>query len=146
LRRVEALFSAPSGLGSSFHLQRNESPLEKHQVFKQGLTQTALKELTMDKLQIEWGNLDRTEAIETDVFAKAEKILSFAPDATNLIVRFQVVNPKTSAGPSTQKVSMELRLPQNRDVRSEKEGSDLYRSLKDTEQAILTQLESKKRH
>ncbi len=98
----------------------------------------------MDKLQIEWGNLDRTEAIESDVFAKAEKILSFAPSATNLIVRFQVINPKTSAGPSTQKVYMELRLPQNRDVRSEKEGPDLYRSLKEGEQALLNQLEAKK--
>lgn len=100
----------------------------------------------MEKLQIEWGNLDRTEAIESDVFAKAEKILSHAPEATTLIVRFQIVNPKTSKGPSSQKVSMELRLPQNRDVRSEKEGNDLYRAIKDSEQALLNQLESKKKH
>jgi ribosome-associated translation inhibitor RaiA len=84
----------------------------------------------MEHLQIEWGNLGRTEAIEADVFACAEKILSFASQATNLIVRFQIINPKTSAGPSVQKVSMELRLPQHQDIRSEKEGHDLYKAIK----------------
>jgi len=98
----------------------------------------------MERLHIEWGNLTRTEAIEADVFKKAEKIFKQAHDATNLIVRFQVINPKTSAGPSMQKVSMELRLPNHRDVRSEKEGTDLYVSIREAEGALLNQLEAKK--
>jgi ribosome-associated translation inhibitor RaiA len=98
----------------------------------------------MDKVLIEWGNLDRTEPIENDVFEKSQKILGFAPNATNLIVKFQVINPKSSAGVATQSVSMELRLPNHQDVRASKEGDDLYRSIKEAESAILSQLRSKK--
>ncbi len=99
----------------------------------------------MDKLVIEWGNLDRTEAIENNVFEKAEKIFAFAPQATKLLVSFQVINPKTSAGVPTQRVSMELRLPHHQDIRSGREGDNLYQAIKETEQALLSQINSKKR-
>lgn len=98
----------------------------------------------MDKVQIQWGDLARTEAIESDVFEKASKILEFAPTATNLHVNLKVINSIQSAGVPTQAVQMELRLPNNQDVRSEKEGNDLYRVIKDAQHAILTQLKSKK--
>ena len=98
----------------------------------------------MDKVQIEWGDLARTEAIETDVLAKAKKILEFAPTATTLHVNLKVINSIQSGGVPTQGVQMELRLPNKHDVRTEKEGSDLYRTLKDAQQAILTQVKAKK--
>ncbi len=98
----------------------------------------------MDKVQIQWGDLPRTEAIESDVWEKAQKILSFAPTATTLNVNLKIINPSNSAGISTQGVRMELRLPNNQDVRVLKEGSDLYRTIKDAQQAILTQVKSKK--
>lgn len=93
----------------------------------------------MDKLLIEWGKLERTEAIENAVQERAQKILNKHPDATRLIVSFQIINPKTSSGPSMQKVSMELRLPNHQDVRASKEGGDLYKLLTDTEKALLSQ-------
>lgn len=98
----------------------------------------------MEKVQIEWGDLARTEAIEAEVFDKAQKILEFAPTATRLHVNLKVINSIQSAGVPTQGVQMELRLPNNQDVRTEKEGNDLHRVLKDAQQAILTQLKSKK--
>lgn len=97
----------------------------------------------MEKVQIEWGNLERTEAIEQDIFEKAKKILEHSPNATNFLVHFKVTNPKSSAGRSMQSVAMELRLPQHQDVVSKKEGDDLYRSIKEAQKAILIQLESK---
>ena len=97
----------------------------------------------MGKVQIEWGNLNRTEAIEQDVYKKAKKIFQYSPNATNLIVHFKVINPKISAGKSIQSVFMELRLPKKQDIRSQKEGNDLYRSIKGVQKAILTQLKSK---
>ncbi len=99
----------------------------------------------MDKLVIEWGNLHRTEAIEKTIMEKAEKILTFAPQATKLLVSFQVVNPKASAGLAIQHVSMELRLPHHQDIRSEKESDNLYQAIKEAEQALLSQLSSQKR-
>lgn len=98
----------------------------------------------MDKVQIEWGNLDRTEAIEKEILDRCSKVLERAQSATNLIVHFQVVNPKSSAGPATQKVSMELRLPQHQDVRAERESEDLYQSIKDVQLAVLSQVKAKK--
>lgn len=98
----------------------------------------------MDKIQIEWGNLDRTEAIEQAAMTAAEKILSRAPAATNLIVHFKITNPVNSAGVKAQKVTMELRLPNHQDIHSEKEGDDLYRTILDAEKAIMTQLQAKK--
>lgn len=98
----------------------------------------------MDKVLIEWGDLTRTEAIENDVFEKATKILTFAPTATSLVVNLKVINSKQSAGVDTQGVNMELRLPNNQDVRTEKEGSDLYKTIKEAQQAILAQVKSKK--
>jgi len=97
----------------------------------------------MEKVQIEWGDLDRTEAIEEEVFEKAGKVLQHSPNATNLVVHFKVVNPKTSAGKSIQSVSMEVRLPQHQDVRSQKEGDNLYHTIKEVQKAVLAQLESK---
>lgn len=97
-----------------------------------------------EKVQIEWGNLDRTEAIESDVYEKCSKILERAPTATHLVVNFKVTNPKNSAGPAAQRISMELRLPQHQDVRAERESEDLYKSIKEVQLAVLTQLKSKK--
>lgn len=93
----------------------------------------------MDKLLVEWGKLDRTEAIENAVNEKAEKILRIYPDCTNLIVGFQITNPKSSSGPSAQKVSMELRLPNNQDIRVSKEGGDLYGLISEAGKALLAQ-------
>jgi ribosome-associated translation inhibitor RaiA len=98
----------------------------------------------MDKVQIQWGDLPRTEAIEKDVWDKAEKILTFAPTATTLNVNLKIVNPSSSAGVATQSVSMELRLPNKQDIRTQKESNDLYKSIKEAQQAILIQLKSKK--
>ena len=52
----------------------------------------------MSKVHIEWGNLGRSEAIEQDIQQKSEKIFTVAPDATNLVVHFQVTNPASSSG------------------------------------------------
>ena len=93
----------------------------------------------MERLLIEWGKLERTEAIESAVNEKAEKILRFFPNATNLIVSFNIVNPGTSAGVATQKIDMELRLPNHQDVRSSKEGDDLYKLIAEAEKAIVAQ-------
>jgi ribosome-associated translation inhibitor RaiA len=93
----------------------------------------------MDRLLIEWGKMDRTEAIETAVFEKAEKILKIYPRATNLVVGFKTTNPTTSKGVTTQKVTMELRLPNNQDLRTSKEGTNLYTLLTESEKALLAQ-------
>jgi ribosome-associated translation inhibitor RaiA len=93
----------------------------------------------MNKLLIEWGKMDRTEAIEEAVQTKASKILKFYPDATKLVVGFQTTNPKSSAGVTTHKVSMELRLPNHQDIRSSKEGDNLYTVLSESEKALLNQ-------
>ncbi len=98
----------------------------------------------MEKVQIEWGDLSRTEAIENDLFDKASKILELAPTATTLIMNLKVINSIQSSGVPTQGIHMELRLPNNQDVRTEKEGEDLYRVIKDAQQAILSQVKAKK--
>lgn len=93
----------------------------------------------MNKLLIEWGKLERTDALEDSVKTRAEKILKFFPDATKLVVGFQIINPVASKGPAMQKVSMELRLPNNQDIRSSKEGEDIYHLIGEAEKAILSQ-------
>ena len=93
----------------------------------------------MEKLLIEWGKLDRTEAIESVVNERAAKLLKFHPDATKLIVTFQIINPLSSKGPATQKVSMELRMPNKQDIRSSKEGTDIYMAISEAEKALLSQ-------
>ncbi|MGH1468787.1 MAG: HPF/RaiA family ribosome-associated protein [Bdellovibrionales bacterium] len=98
----------------------------------------------MDKVQIEWGGMERSEAVEKDIFNKASKILSRAQMATHLIVNFKITNPISSAGPASQKVSMNLRLPHHQDIHAEREGDDLYKSIKETQQALLTQIQAKK--
>lgn len=94
----------------------------------------------MERLVIEWGNLERTEAIEQMVHEKATKLLKVHEKATKLIVSFQIINPKSSAGQSTQRVSMELRLPQKQDVRASKEGPNAYALIGDVERALMGQL------
>jgi len=98
----------------------------------------------MHRVQIEWGNIERTEAIEADIFEKMEKVMTFAPTATGAVVNLTTLNPTQSAGVNKQKVGIELRLPNNHDVFSEKEGEDLYKSLKEAQKAVLTQIKSKK--
>lgn len=98
----------------------------------------------MDRVQIEWGDLSRTEAIESSVIEKAQKILEFAPTATTIHINLKVINSIQSAGVPTHGVQMELRLPNNQDVRTEKEGDDLYKIIKEAQQAILKQVKSKK--
>lgn len=95
----------------------------------------------MERLVIEWGNLERTQALEDLVHEKATKLLKFRPNATKLIVTFQIINPKSSSGPATQKVSMELRLPQNQDIRAAKEGTNAYNLINEAEKALLTQIQ-----
>ena len=98
----------------------------------------------MNRVQIEWGNIHRTEAIEADVLEKMEKVLAYAPTATGAVVHLTTTNPTNSAGVNMQKVAMELRLPNNQDVYSEKKGEDLYKSIKEAQKAILTQVSAKK--
>ena len=98
----------------------------------------------MEKLQIIWGDLGRTEAIENHILEKSEKILTFAPTATNLIINLKTINDSQSAGVNTFAVNAELRLPNKQDVRTEKQGEDLYRVVTDTQQSLLTQVKAKK--
>jgi ribosome-associated translation inhibitor RaiA len=93
----------------------------------------------MNKLLIEWGKIDRTEALEASVEAKAKKVLKLHPDATKLIVTLQIINPLSSRGPATQKVSMELRMPNRQDIRSSKEGPNIYSLIGEAEKALLSQ-------
>jgi len=93
----------------------------------------------MNKLLIEWGKVDRTEAIESSIQDRAGKILKHNQDATKLIVTLQIINPMTSRGPATQKVSMELRMPNKQDMRSSKEGTNIYSLISETEKALLSQ-------
>lgn len=98
----------------------------------------------MSTVHIEWGNLGRTEAIEQDVNEKSKKIFTLAPQATKLVVHFQIINSANSAGVSQQKVSMELRLPHNQDLRAENEGTDLYKCIRESKSALLAQISSRK--
>lgn len=98
----------------------------------------------MSKVQIEWGNLHRTEAIEEEINQKAERILSKAPQATHLLVHLKVTNSLKSAGVPEQKVTLELRLPHHQDIRSEKKGRDFHKTLNEAKSALLSQLERKK--
>lgn len=98
----------------------------------------------MSKVHIEWGNLGRSEAIEQEILERSKKVFTVAPDATKLVVHLQVTNPVQSAGVTQQKVSMELRLPNNQDVRAENEGNDLYKCIRDSKKALLTQVSSRK--
>lgn len=95
----------------------------------------------MDRLVIEWGNLERSEALEEQVHTKASKLFKMHPKATKLVVTFQIINPKSSAGVSTQKVSMELRLPQNQDIRASKEGENAYNLINEAEKALMSQMQ-----
>lgn len=98
------------------------------------------KGFEMDRVFIEWGNLERTEALESLVYEKAEKFFKIHSKATKMIVTFKIINPITSAGPATQKVTMELRLPQKQDIRASKEGTDAYRLVHDAEKALMAQV------
>ena len=98
----------------------------------------------MNRVQIEWGNISRTEALESDVLEKMEKVMAFAPTATGAVVHLSTVNPTQSAGVNMQRVAIELRLPNHQDVHSEKKGEDLYKSIKEAQKAVLTQVKAKK--
>ncbi|MGB0847853.1 MAG: HPF/RaiA family ribosome-associated protein [Thiolinea sp.] len=98
----------------------------------------------MNRLQIEWGNVGRSEAIEQYITQKSEKIFMLSPEATKLVVYCRVINPIHSAGQPRQKISMELRLPQHQDLRAENEGKDLYKCIRDSKQALLAQIKSRK--
>jgi len=93
----------------------------------------------MDKLLIEWGKVDRTEALESTVKEKASKVLKFYPASTKLIVTLQIINPLSSKGPATQKVSMELRMPNKQDIRCSKEGDNIYSLIGEAEKALISQ-------
>ena len=93
----------------------------------------------MDKLLIEWGKLHRTQSIENAVKEQARKILTRVPEATKLIVGFQILNPVNSSGAPLNEVSMELRKPNHQDIRASKKGENLYHLIHDTERALLSQ-------
>lgn len=99
----------------------------------------------MNTVQIEWGNLERSDAIEQYILARSKKIFTLAPDATRLIVHFQVINARHSAGIPVQKVKLELRLPNRQDKHAECEHSNLYQGIRDAKKALLSQLNSRKR-
>jgi ribosomal subunit interface protein len=113
---------------------------EKESIIKSEPT----KEIQMNGIQIEWGNIHRTEAIEADVMEKMGKIMTYAPTATGAVVHLSTINPTQSAGVNKQKVTIELRLPNHQDIHSEKEGEDLYKSMKEAQKAVLTQVKAKK--
>ena len=98
----------------------------------------------MNGVQIEWGNIHRTEAIEADVLEKMEKVMTFAPTATGAVVHLSTINPTNSAGVNMQRVAIELRLPNHQDILSEKKGEDLYKSIKEAQKAVLAQVKAKK--
>jgi ribosome-associated translation inhibitor RaiA len=99
----------------------------------------------MSTVQIEWGNLGRSEAIEKEINEKSKKIFTLAPLATTLVVHFKIINPASSTGVASQKVTMELRLPQHQDIRAENEGTNLYKCINESKSALLKQIESHKR-
>ena len=98
----------------------------------------------MSMIHIEWGDLERTEAIETYITERSVRLFTLAPDATKLVVHLQIINSQHSHGVPKQKVGMELRLPHHQDVRSEQEGDDLYRGIRDAKKAIIAQLAKRK--
>lgn len=98
----------------------------------------------MSTVHIEWGDIERTESIEQYIQERSVKLFTLASDATKLVVHFQVTNPQHSRGVAAQKVSMELRLPNNQDLRAEQEGPDLYRSIREVKSALLVQLDKRK--
>lgn len=98
----------------------------------------------MSTVHIEWGDIERTESIEQYIQDRSVKLFALASDATKLVVHLKVTNPKHSRGVASQKVSMELRLPNNQDLRAEQEGEDLYRSIRETKSALVSQLEKRK--
>lgn len=99
----------------------------------------------MNTVQIEWGNLERSDAIEQYLLARSRKVFTLAPDATRLVVHFQVVNAHHSAGVPKQKVSLELRLPNHQDIRAESENNDLYQGIRTAKKALISQLSSRKK-
>jgi ribosome-associated translation inhibitor RaiA len=98
----------------------------------------------MSTVQIEWGNLGRSEAVEKEIHEKSKKIFMHAPTATTLVVHFQIINSANSAGVSLEKVTMELRLPKHQDIRAEREGENLYKCIRECKVALLKQIESHK--
>ena len=98
----------------------------------------------MSQVHIEWGDLERSEAIEQYIHERSLKLFTLAPEATKLVVHFQITNPQHSSGVSAQKLKMELRLPHHQDLHTEQEGSDLYHCIRDGKKALLAQLSKRK--
>ena len=99
----------------------------------------------MSTVQIEWGNLERSDAIEQYLLARSHKIFTLAPDATRLIVHLQIINAHHSTGVPTQKISLELRLPNHQDLRAECEHANLYQGIRDAKKALISQLNTRKK-
>lgn len=100
----------------------------------------------MSQVHIEWGDLERSEAIEQYIQERSVKLFTMAPEATKLVVHFQITNAQHSSGVSAQKLNMELRLPHHQDLHTEQEGSDLYQCIRDGKKALLAQLTKRKGH
>lgn len=100
----------------------------------------------IEKIQIEWGNVRRTDALEKHLLQKSKKILKQVPEATTLIYSLTIENPINSTGVPEQKLDALLRLPNNQDIHATKRGSDLYRTVLDVQHAVLSQLKKRKSH
>ncbi|MEZ5450234.1 MAG: hypothetical protein R3E89_15130 [Thiolinea sp.] len=80
-------------------------------------------------IHIEWGDLERTEAIETYINERAVKLFTLAPDATKLVVHLQIINCSTvTVCPNKSRYG--IAFTHHQDVRSEQE-DDLYRGIRD---------------
>ncbi|MCO5114288.1 MAG: HPF/RaiA family ribosome-associated protein [Bdellovibrionaceae bacterium] len=97
-------------------------------------------------VQIMWGNIGRTEALEKYILQKTKKVLKLAPNATNLVISLSIENPINSAGVPEQKVDAELRIPKNQTINASKKGADIYKTILEVQHALLTQVNAMKSH
>lgn len=104
------------------------------------------KKTPFTDVQIVWGNVGRTEALEKYILQKTKKILKQASNATTLVVSLSIENPITSSGVPEQKVDAELRIPKNQTIHAGKKGTDIYKTILEVQHALLMQLKSLKSH
>lgn len=104
------------------------------------------KKNQMPDVQIMWGNVGRTEALEKYILQKTKKVLKHASNATALVVSLSIENPITSTGVPEQKVDVELRIPKNQTIHAGKKGTDIYKTILEVQHALLMQLNSLKSH
>lgn len=97
-----------------------------------------------EQIQIEWGNVGRSDALEKHLIQKSQKILKHSPEATNLIFTLSIENPINSAGVPEQKVDAQLRFPKNQDLFVAKKGTDIYKTVLEVQQALLSQIKARK--